>query len=759
MTYRVPPGLILNWKRLPFSAVSLIVLAGCFLNSASAVIRDGGIDPANLGKGDWIYSMADATNKLGGHISSVTNETSLMQYYKGIGVRYLIIKMGTGSTNYAGCYTSPNQITTNLCNLARANGVWIFGYTRSYGVDAAGEAALADYNFNCGADGFVFDAEAEWESFQPWIGANGPALAWQLCSTVRSRWPTKFLAHAPFPIIYVHASFPYKEFGYWCDAVMPQIYHFSAAGLKGSPSAAINWSDVNWRAWQNSLTGASSVINGQTIYWTNSIKPIIPLQDVYGETVTGISRCNSSTTAHASEDVLEFIDYTAADPNGVAAGGYKGINFWRADLHGVQQYAYIQGGTSGDLPGVVNNIVLDDASASRVGGWTAVKTFAATTTTPTFYGAFSGAGPDTNSFGTNYWSKVAGTGTAYMQFRPRILVDGQYEIYQWHPERADASTGVPFLINHNGGSTTVAANQQTNSGTWSSLGRFYFAAGTNGTIRVLDNIPEPAGVAMVDGLKLVFLPSAFAPDQPTGLTATPVSTSQVNLAWADTSTNEINFIVGRSMVAGGPYADMATLNANATNYSATNLTSGGTYYFVVRAVNTAGASSASVEAVVTTFSSPTLLTQPQSQTGRVGTSVTFSVTAAGTSPLNYQWRLGGTNIVAATNSAYARVTVQTNDAGNYSVVVTNVAGTATSSNALLTITLPAPTQLKSITRLDDGRIDLIFTGDAGVSYWIDRTTNFVFWEPLTNIFNTNGTAQFIDKTATNSDRGFYRARE
>ena len=38
-------------------------------------------------------------------------------------------------------------------------------------------------------------------------------------------------------------------------------------------------------------------------------------------------------------------------------------------------------------------------------------------------------------------------------------------------------------------------------------------------------------------------------------------------------------------------------------------------------------------------------------------------------------------------------------------------------------------------------------------------TNFVFWEPLTNIFNTNGTAQFIDKTATNSDRGFYRARE
>ncbi|MGI8964861.1 MAG: hypothetical protein ACR2H1_02100, partial [Limisphaerales bacterium] len=58
----------------------------CLCQVASAVIRDGGIDPANLGKGDWIYSMKDATNQLGGHIPSVTNEVSLMKYYKSIGV-------------------------------------------------------------------------------------------------------------------------------------------------------------------------------------------------------------------------------------------------------------------------------------------------------------------------------------------------------------------------------------------------------------------------------------------------------------------------------------------------------------------------------------------------------------------------------------------------------------------------------------------------------------------------------------------------
>src|SRR5256885_14550013 len=91
------------------------------------------------------------------------------------------------------------------------------------------------------------------------------------CSTVRSNWPTKFLAHAPFPIIGVHNSFPYKEFGYWCDAVMPQIYHFSSSGLKHSSSACINWSDVNWQAWQSSLVGSNSLGNGVRIYWTNSI--------------------------------------------------------------------------------------------------------------------------------------------------------------------------------------------------------------------------------------------------------------------------------------------------------------------------------------------------------------------------------------------------------------------------------------------------------------------------------------------------------
>ena len=464
--------------------------------AALGVIRDGGIDPANLGKGSWIYFMSAATNKLGGNVNNVTNEASLMTYYKSQGIRYVIVKAATSGNLFNGSYATP-QFTTNLVNIAHTNGILIFGYNRSYGSNLAAEVGISDYVFHCGADGFVWDAEAEWETGggQPWI-TNGPAQAWQLCSTVRSNWPNKFLAHAPFPIIYLHSSFPYKEFGYWCDAVMPQIYHFSSAAIQGSPSAAINWSDVNWRTWQNGLASLpAGNSNGLSVYWTNAIKPIIPLQDVYGPLYA---------SPHPNEDVMEFIDYAVADPNAQTPGGYQGVNFWRADLHGAVQWAHIKTGTSGSFSGNVNNIVVDDARATFVGGWTHVRVFGATPTLPTYYGA---TGSDTNSFGTNYFSISQGAGAAYAEFRPNILVPGDYDVYQWHPYVTNASAGTPFQIEHALGTTTVRANQQINAGNWSSLGRFNFASGTNGHIRVRDDFSDAGKLALADGIKLIFAAS------------------------------------------------------------------------------------------------------------------------------------------------------------------------------------------------------------------------------------------------------------
>ena len=478
--------------------------------AARGAIRDGGIDPANLGKGEWVYYMSSATNNLGGNVASVTNETSLMLYLKSQGIRYVIVKAATSDQLFNGSYSFP-QFTNRLVNIAHACGMLIFGYNRSYGADLAREIRIADYVFQQGADGFVWNAEAEWENTtnsstglpdHPWI-TNGPLQAWQICSAVRARWPTKFLAHSPMSIISRHPTFPYKEFGYWCDAVMPQVYHFSTGSLKGSISAAIEWSDANWDQWQKGLSNSFSVINGARIDWTNALKPLAPVNDVYGPLYPSPTR---------EKDVMEFTDYLAADPNCVTRGGYKGVSFFRADLHGPGQWDYIKAGPGGDFPGVVNSVVLDDASATMVGSWTCLRIF--------YNGSYYGGATDIDPFGTNYFMIGQGRGANYAQFTPNILVAGNYDVYQWHPTRTNASATVPFTIHYYGGTASLLVNQQTNGGNWSWLGRFFFDCGAAGYVRVTDAIAESNKVAMVDGVKFAFVPPTSLLSEPIRLGAT-----------------------------------------------------------------------------------------------------------------------------------------------------------------------------------------------------------------------------------------------
>jgi hypothetical protein len=68
--------------------------------------------------------------------------------------------------------------------------------------------------------------------------------------------------------------------------------------------------------------------------------------------------------------------------------------------------------------------------------------------------------------------------------------------------------------------------------------------------------------------------------------------------------------------------------------------------------------------------------------------VTFSVAAGGTPPLSYQWSFGGSALDGATNASLTLTNVQFSQAGSYSVVITNVAGTASSSNATLAVNFP-----------------------------------------------------------------------
>lgn len=94
-------------------------------------------------------------------------------------------------------------------------------------------------------------------------------------------------------------------------------------------------------------------------------------------------------------------------------------------------------------------------------------------------------------------------------------------------------------------------------------------------------------------------------------------------------------------------------------------------------------------AVVT--AAPSFTAHPASQTLAAGASVTFSASASGTPAPTYQWLKDGAPLAGATSPSYTLTGLRLTDAGTFSVVATNSAGTATSNPAQLTVNPPAGT--------------------------------------------------------------------
>ncbi len=88
---------------------------------------------------------------------------------------------------------------------------------------------------------------------------------------------------------------------------------------------------------------------------------------------------------------------------------------------------------------------------------------------------------------------------------------------------------------------------------------------------------------------------------------------------------------------------------------------------------------------------PEILDQPSDRTNEIGTLASFAVSAIGSKPLGYQWLKNGApivdggNISGATTSTLSLANVQPNYAGEFSVIVSNSAGSVTSSPALLSL--------------------------------------------------------------------------
>src|ERR1035441_4135495 len=117
---------------------------------------------------------------------------------------------------------------------------------------------------------------------------------------------------------------------------------------------------------------------------------------------------------------------------------------------------------------------------------------------------------------------------------------------------------------------------------------------------------------------------------------------------------------------------------------------------------------------------PHITVQPLSQTVQILGSVTFTVTASSGTTMSYQWSKNSATIAGATLSSYTIATVQTTDAGTYSVKVTNAKGSVTSSGATLTV-LAAPTIItqplsQTATQGLSASLSVTVSGAAPLSY-------------------------------------------
>jgi hypothetical protein len=141
--------------------------------------------------------------------------------------------------------------------------------------------------------------------------------------------------------------------------------------------------------------------------------------------------------------------------------------------------------------------------------------------------------------------------------------------------------------------------------------------------------------------------------------------------------------------------------ATAASYTtpATATTDNGAKFDVIVS-NTAGSQTSTMATLTVNAAAvaPTITTQPTNQTVNVGQTATFAVTATGTAPLSYQWQKNSANITGATAATYITPATATTDNGaKFDVIVSNTAGSQTSTMATLTVTAASASTINVVT--------------------------------------------------------------
>jgi len=353
-------------------------------------------------------------------------------------------------------------------------------------------------------------------------------------------------------------------------------------------------------------------------------------------------------------------------------------------------------------------------------------------------------------------SRYGSSGSPSFTITPTLPVaGGYYDVFLTHGNATSLSDDIMVAVGQSGCTglpATTTIFREPGANTWESLGRLKLNPGVSVPVVTFTHSSGVlSGTARMysDAIKFVYLSPPIITGQPQNKNVNQGGSATFSMTAAGASPLAFQWRFEGTNINGATSSNYIVMNAQPAQE--------GDYSVVI--TNVAGAVTSAVAALTVNLP-PSIAAPPQAQTVRVGQDATFTVSTGGTEPLSYQWRFNGANLAGATEDQYARSSAQTNHAGSYLVVVTNVAGAVTSAPALLTVEAWLPVHFQSINQLPDGRMHLVVTGSPGETLWIDRTNDLPpNWNELTNLPNQTGSLQFIDGSSTNQPRGFYRARQ
>jgi len=204
------------------------------------------------------------------------------------------------------------------------------------------------------------------------------------------------------------------------------------------------------------------------------------------------------------------------------------------------------------------------------------------------------------------------------------------------------------------------------------------------------------------------------------------------------------FIVGASGTASLSYqwyfntnTPLSAGNGSTLMLSNVQTNNQGSYSVIITNVAGSATSQVATLTVSNITAPPSITADPQNQTVTAGQTAVFTVVASGTTPLSYQWYLHtSTPLDGATNSTLAVANAQTNDAGGYSVIVSNSLGSATSAVATLTVNPPSTVDFShvgfgnvghNVTGAGSNAPSVIVTDADQLNAYTDSNTNVIIY--------------------------------